>query len=639
MTTSGKQGTERRAQQALEQKFRRIFEESPDYITINHWKTGRFVEVNRSFERLTGYAVIDVVGRTPRELAPLFDVPDLDTVVEALQRDGIVRDRELTLRTRAGALVQCICSISLIELDGVRHAITIARDVTEERRAQRALRETDTLLRLSLSAAHMGTWSRNLDDDTYVWSPEASAIFGRRLEAMPRNEAEALDLVHPEDRARLIAAAARADAGSGRYAATIRIRRPDESGAWVEVRGQTAVDSQGRRMRYGVITDVSERRAADLEQRASREKFARLFEALPVYALIARLSDGRIAEVNSAFEQVTGWSRGEAIGRTTVELGLIEPETRAALRAETERHGAVRGFEIRLRRRNGEFIEVILDAVALDVGGEAHVAAIVRDVTGQKRAELEVRRLNARLEQRVAERTRELEVANRELEAFSYSVAHDLRAPLRAIIGFSTLLSDEDDTTIGAAGQQHLKRTIDAAERMSGMIEALLGLSKLMRVELHRSRVSLSDLARTIAAELVASAPQRSLRLVIEEHLEVDGDARLLRVLLENLLGNAWKYTSKKTGARVELGALPATGRMRTFYVRDDGAGFDPAYAGRLFGVFQRLHGAGEFPGHGVGLSTVKRVVERHGGRVWAESAPERGATFYFELPVPASSA
>jgi signal transduction histidine kinase len=171
------------------------------------------------------------------------------------------------------------------------------------------------------------------------------------------------------------------------------------------------------------------------------------------------------------------------------------------------------------------------------------------------------------------------------------------------------------------------------------MIEALLTLSKLMRVELYRSRVSLSELARTIGAELVASAPQRRVELVVADGIEVDGDARLLRVLLENLLGNAWKYTSKKAGACIEFGALPAAGTLRSYFVRDDGAGFDPVYAGRLFGVFQRLHGAGEFPGHGVGLSTVKRVAERHGGRVWAEGAPGRGAIFYFELPVPASPA
>ena len=262
----------------------------------------------------------------------------------------------------------------------------------------------------------------------------------------------------------------------------------------------------------------------------------------------------------------------------------------------------------------------------------------VKQRTERAKPEPELRRLNAELEQRVAERTRELEAAYRELEAFSHSVAHDLRAPLRAIMGFASLLSDEQDSTVGPNGQRHLKRIIEGAERMSGMIEALRSLSRLVRVELRRSRVSLSELARTIAAELAASAPQRSVSLVIEDGIEVHGDARLLRIVLENLLGNAWKYTSKKAAASIEFGALPAAGSLRAFYVRDDGSGFDPVYAGRLFGVFQRLHGAGEFPGHGVGLATVKHVVERHGGRVWAESAPDRGATFYFELPVASAS-
>jgi light-regulated signal transduction histidine kinase (bacteriophytochrome) len=328
------------------------------------------------------------------------------------------------------------------------------------------------------------------------------------------------------------------------------------------------------------------------------------------------------------------------IGQSRRDLKLWrDPDRREAFYAQLERDGAVHDVEADLLLPNGAVRTVLFDAISLELSGQKCGLVVSRDITERKQAELEVRRLNAQLEQRVASRTRELEVANRELEAFSYSVAHDLRAPLRAILGFSTLLSDEPDTTLGALGQQHVNRIIDGSERMSHMIEALLTLSKLMRVELYRSRVSLSELARTIGAELVASAPQRRIELVVADGIEVDGDARLLRVLLENLLGNAWKYTSKKAGARIEFGALPAAGAQRSFFVRDDGAGFDPVYAGRLFGVFQRLHGAGEFPGHGVGLSTVKRVAERHGGRVWAEGALGRGATFYFELPVPASTA
>jgi signal transduction histidine kinase len=262
---------------------------------------------------------------------------------------------------------------------------------------------------------------------------------------------------------------------------------------------------------------------------------------------------------------------------------------------------------------------------------EASNRESAREVGERRRAEEEVLRLNTELEQRVRERTAQLEYTNGELEAFCYSVSHDLRAPLRSIDGFSQALIEDCSKDLSQDALGYLTRIRAATERMAQLIEDLLNLSRVSRGELSQQDVDVAELAKRVVTDLRHRDPKRNVEVSIWDSMHAHADSRLLRAALENLIGNAWKFTSKAAQPRIEVGAL-RDGARSTFFVRDNGAGFDMAYSNKLFGAFQRLHSVSEYQGTGIGLATVQRIVHRHGGRIWADAHPGRGAVFFFTL-------
>lgn len=383
-----------------------------------------------------------------------------------------------------------------------------------------------------------------------------------------------------------------------------------------------------RHMQFSLATSLS-------ELRESEARFRVVFEQAAVGVAQLDSATGAFVRINQKYCDILGYTREEML---KIDFQRITPpeDVEIILSSMHElKAGTIREFSLEKRyiRKDGSLVWVRVNVSPMWLPGETpnyHIA-VIEDVTARREAEAKIQQLNATLEQRVNERTAQLEAANRELEAFSYSVSHDLRSPLRGIDGFSRVLAEDYGEKLDQVARDYLDRVRRAAQRMGMLIDDILRLARVTRADLVYESVDLTALARDVMAELGKRDVNDNVQFTVEPGLRAVGDATLLRIVLENLLENARKYSHKRPQPHVDFGVTQSNGRV-AFFVRDNGVGFNMEYAGKLFGAFQRLHSAAEYPGTGIGLATVRRIVHRHGGEVWAESKVGAGATFYFTL-------
>jgi PAS domain S-box-containing protein len=366
------------------------------------------------------------------------------------------------------------------------------------------------------------------------------------------------------------------------------------------------------------IRDVTERKKAE-DQRVGLAAIVDSSED----AIIGKTLEGVITSWNQGAERIFGYSAQEVVGKpVSILLPPGQQDEEPHILEQMTSGQRIHHFETVRRRKDGQDIDVSVSISPIRNARGAIVGAskVARDITEQKHAEAAVRRAKEAAE-----------TASRELEAFSYSVAHDLRAPLRGIDGFSQMLLEDYSDKLDEDGKNHLTKVRESAQRMAELIDSLLALARVTQSEIHHESVDLSRLARETAKRLQGTQPEREAEFIIADQLVNYGDSRLLGILFDNLLGNAWKFTCKRQKARIEFGYKQDNGHP-AYFIRDNGAGFNMAYVEKLFGVFQRLHTAREFEGTGIGLATVQRIIRRLGGRIWAEGEVDRGATFYFTI-------
>ena len=519
------------------------------------------------------------------------------------------------------------------------HWLGTFTDVDDLKQASELLEKTLSMNRIAGRVAQMGGWAIDLPQRTLTWSDENCAIHDVPPGYVPTLQ-EGISYFLPEHRAQVICHVEACAEHGTPYEFIFPKLTAKGRKIWVRSIGEAVRDEDGKIVRLqGAFQDITQQRAAQAHLRLLETAVSRLNDIVIILeAPEDENAAPRVVFVNDAFERHTGYSR-EDVFQNAPSIVWVSENHRAGLKqiiADMKSWQAVR-TDIAIRTKNGHerWLEIDVAPIADEAGKFTHWVAVERDITERRHQQQEILALNSELEQRVLERTAQLAAANRELESFAYSVSHDLRSPLNTIDAFSQLLLRLDAENISDKGKHYLDRIGVGVKHMGELIEGLLTLTHLSRGQIKSEAVDLSAFALGIEKDCRRRDPRHKPQLHIQDGLTALGDPRLLSAVLQNLMDNAWKFTSREPLARIDVGCETDPHGETIFFVKDNGVGFDMAFEHKLFGTFERLHSPGDFPGTGIGLATVKRVIERHGGRVWARSQVNEGACFYFTVGKP----
>jgi len=621
--------TERQRAEAASARLAAIVESSDDAI-IGKDLQGKVTSWNAGAERMFGYPACEMVGQPIMRLIPPDRQQEEMAIQGLTQRGESVRHFDTERVCKDGSTVPISVTVSPIK-DSTGRIVggsKVARDITERKRAEEALRASEARYRMLFDYAPDGIVI--VDSKGYYVDVNASIC---RMLGYTRDEfigLNASDIVAPEEIPHIGPALDVINTKSD-YQREWQFRRKDGSVLAVDTIAAAMPDGT----LLGMIRDITERKQAQEALSDSEERFRTMANSIPQLAWIAR-ADGRVFWYNRRWYAYTGTTpdQMEGWGWQSVHEPSVLPKVMENWKYAIE-SGKPFEMEFPLRGADGRFrtFLTLVQPLTDSQGRVVQWFGTNTDVETIILAKEQIRQLNTGLEQRVVERTAELQSANQELEAFSYSVSHDLRAPLRHVTGFVRLLQNGAGSSLSEENLSLLTDISEAATRMGVLIDDLLAFSRVGKSEIRKTNVNLADLVRETLGDFQAETNDRKIAWEIGPLPDVWADPALLRMALVNLISNAVKFTGARAQAKIKIEAAPGGARETVISIRDNGAGFDPQYAGKLFGVFQRLHDRDEFEGTGIGLANVQRIIHRHGGRTWAEGMVDRGATFYFSLP------
>lgn len=611
--------------------FRTVFDNAASGIAIST-SQGRFLQANAAYCRMVGYSEDELCQMDFQSLTHPDDrALNQSMLLELLAGKQPTYTIEKRYLAKDGSIVWGRMGVSSVYDDdnGDPAILAVTQDITEQKLALEELHRSQSLLAIAGRIGRIGGWAMDVGTRQATFSNEVSRMHGVTAGLEPGFD-EIASAYAPRYRRRILEAVQACSAGGIAFDVELRLISEMKAHRWLRFIGEPEHDASGAITRIqGAFQDISERKQASEQRRRLSERLVATLESI-TDAFYTLDHDWAFTYINGAAEAVLHRSRIELLGRN------IWDEFSESIGTSFQSQ-LLRAVHDQVTVNFEDFyapLQAWFDVRAYP--SDQGLTVYFRDVSERRSAQDEIMRLNEQLEERVGLRTAELELANRELEAFSHSVAHDLRAPLSTIEGFGKMLMKTLTDSTGEPARHYVQRMLSGVKQMGDMTDALLSLAQVSRASVERSDVDLGALAVSLLDTLREREPDRKTRITIEQPLPAWGDPRLLKLVMENLLGNAWKFSSKMRSTEISVGRKKQAHGADAYFVQDHGAGFDMAEVARLFGTFQRLHKQSDFAGTGVGLANVQRIVTRHGGRIWAESAEGQGATFYFTLgPVP----